>query len=126
MKRRSIIPPNVTPHKNPVPMGCIIGNILMTSAIMGYTKGTDNFPTDKNTQIALAFEALSATLVEAGATSDDVIKLDLFFADKSDRVLVNPYWVKMFPDINARPARHSQVMTLPKFCCLQISATAVI
>jgi len=106
-------------------MGCTIGNILMTSAIMGHDPTTGGFPKDKETQIRFAFDSLKATLLEAGATPTDIIKLDLFFIDKNDRVLVNPYWLEMFPDPASRPTRHSQIAILGVGCCIQISATAV-
>jgi len=126
MTRKSINPPSVPAHKNPIPVACVMGNILMSSAIMGHDPDSGGFSEDKEAQIASAFAALRATLVHAGATPDDVIKLDLFFTDKNERALVNPHWVAMFPDPGARPARHSHLADLPKGCCLQISVTAVI
>ena len=111
MRRRSINPESLTSHKNPIPMGCVIDNILMTSAIQGHDPKTGGFPKDKNIQIELAFNALRTILFESGAIPEDVIKLDLFFTDKADRSLVNPFWLKMFPDPLSRPARHAQLAT---------------
>jgi 2-iminobutanoate/2-iminopropanoate deaminase len=126
MRRRSINPESLLPHKNPIPMGCVIDNILMTSAVQGNDPKTGEFPKDKSIQIGLAFDALQKILFESGAVPEDVIKLDLFFTDKTDRSLVNPFWLKMFPDPLSRPARHAQLAELTKGCYLQISATAII
>lgn len=126
MRRRSINPESLTSHKNPIPMGCVIDNILMTSAIQGHDPKTGGFPKDKSIQIELAFNALRTILFESGAIPEDVIKLDLFFTDKADRSLVNPFWLKMFPDPLSRPARHAQLARLTKGCYLQITATAII
>ena len=72
------------------------------------------------------FEYIKKIVIEAGGTVQDIIKMDLYFSDKSDRSIVNPEWVKMFPDPNKRPARHAQIAELPKDCCLQVTLTAVI
>jgi hypothetical protein len=40
MRRRSINPESLPPHKNPIPMGCVIDNILMTSAVQGHDPKT--------------------------------------------------------------------------------------
>ena len=126
MRRRSINPESLPAHKNPIPMGCVIDNILMTSAVQGHDPKTGEFPKDKSVQIELAFDALQTILFESGAVPEDVIKLDLFFTDKTDRSLVNPFWLKMFPDPLSRPARHAQLAELTKGCYLQISAIAII
>ena len=126
MRRRSINPSELKPHKNPIPMACLVDNILMTSAIQGHDPKTGKFPIDKIHQIKLAFDALGIILLEANATPEDIVKIDLFFEDKNDRALVNPFWLKMFPDPKSRPARHAQVALLTPGCCLQISATAVL
>ena len=90
MRRRSINPSELKPHKNPIPMACLVDNILMTSAIQGHDPKTGKFPIDKIHQIKLAFDALGSILLEANATPEDVVKIDLFFKDKNDRALVNP------------------------------------
>ena len=81
------------------------------------------YPTDIN---KIVFEYIKKIVIEAGGTVQDIIKMDLYFSDKSDRSIVNPEWVKMFPDPNKRPARHAQIAELPKDCCLQVTLTAVI
>jgi 2-iminobutanoate/2-iminopropanoate deaminase len=126
MTRRSISLLGISPHSNPVPLACVIGNILVTSALMGQEPGTGVFPEDKLREIANAFEALKLTLAAAGASLSDVIKLDLYFADKADRELVNPHWLALFPDETSRPARHALLAILPESCHLQIVAMAVI
>jgi 2-iminobutanoate/2-iminopropanoate deaminase len=67
-----------------------------------------------------------AILEEAGATLQDVVKLDLYFADKTDRALANPQWEKLYPDPACRPARQAHQVILPEGCCIQIVATAML
>ena len=124
--RRSIDPPGIPGHKNPVPLASVVGNILMSSAIMGQDPETGAFPADRAQQVALAFDALGAVLETARARADQVVKMDLYLADKADRELVNPHWLEMFPDAASRPARHALQAELPPGCCIQIVIMAVL
>ena len=123
---RAIDPSNIPRHKNPIPAAAIHGGILISSVISGKSLITDAYSKDKKEQISLVFEYIEKILLEAGGSVQDIIKMDLYFRDKSDRSLVNPEWEKMFPNPKERPARHAQIGDLPKNCCLQVTITAVI
>ena len=43
-RRRSFEVPGLH-HENPIPMGSIIGNLMMTSGIFGWIPGRERFPT---------------------------------------------------------------------------------
>lgn len=124
--RRSIHPPGLPKHKNPIPAASILRGVFVSSAISGLDPETDQYPLDKEQQIALAFSHFEKILAAGGASADDVIKLDLNFVDKTDRALVNPHWLRLFPDENSRPARHSHIAELPKDCIFQITFMAVV
>ena len=113
-------------HHNPVPNAAILRGLLVTSSILGKRLDSDEYPADKGEQTALVFRYLEAILDEAGATSQDVIKLDLYFADKADRALANEHWLRLWPDPAHRPARQAHQAVLPDGCCLQIVAMAVL
>ena len=123
---RAIDPSNFPPHKNPIPAAAIHRGILISSVISGKSAVTDAYPEDKTEQISLVFKYIENIISEAGGIVQDIIKVDLYFRDKSDRLLVNPEWEKMFPNPKERPARHAQIGDLPKNCCLQVTITAVI
>jgi len=123
---RSINCKNVAKHRNPVPSAAIHRGLLITSAILGKELDTDDYPLDKDRQIELVFEYLKTILTEAGATPQDIVKIDLYFADKSDRALVNPHWLRMYPNRTRRPARQAHVSILPEGCCLQLVATGIV
>ena len=99
---------------------------MITSSILGKELDSDTYPEDKARQIALVFDYLEAILEEGGAELQDVVKIDLYFADKGDRPLVNPHWLRLYPDPAKRPARQAHQTMLPEGCCLQIVATAVV
>ena len=123
---RAIDPSNIPPHKNPIPAAAIHRGILISSVISGKSAVTDAYPEDKIEQISLVFKYIENIISEAGGIVQDIIKVDLYFRDKSDRLLVNPEWEKMFPNPKERPARHAQIGDLPKNCCLQVTIMAVI
>ena len=123
---KAIDPSDIPPHKNPIPAAAIHGGLLISSVISGKSLLTDSYSQDKTEQISLVFKYIEKILLEAGGSVQDIIKMDLYFRDKSDRLLVNPEWEKMFPDSKKRPARHAQIGDLPENCCLQVTITAVI
>ena len=123
---RAINSDRAAQHHNPVPNAAILRGLLVTSSILGKRLDSDEYPADRGEQTALVFRYLEAILDEAGATSQDVIKLDLYFADKADRVLANEHWLRLWPDPAHRPARQAHQAVLPDGCCLQIVAMAVL
>ena len=122
----SINPEGLPAHKNPIPAAAVHKGILISSVISGKSVVTGSYSKNKVEQVSLVFEYIKKIVIEAGGTVQDIIKMDLYFSDKSYRSIVNPEWVKMFPDPNKRPARHAQIAELPKDCCLQVTLTAVI
>jgi len=123
---RSITSTRAAQHKNPVPNAAMHGGLLVTSGILGKDLKTGDYPQDKAEQIALVFDYLEAILETAETTLQNVIKLDLYFADKDDRTLANPHWLRLWPDADRRPARQAHKTELPKGCCLQIVAMVVL
>ena len=123
---RAINSDRAAQHHNPVPNAAILRGLLVTSSILGKRLDSDEYPADRGEQTALVFRYLEAILDEAGATSQDVIKLDLYFADKADRALANEHWLRLWPDPARRPARQAHQAVLPDGCCLQIVAMAVL
>ena len=123
---RAINSDRAAQHHNPVPNAAILRGLLVTSSILGKRLDSDEYPADRGEQTALVFRYLEAILDEAGATSQDVIKLDLYFADKADRALANQHWLRLWPDPAHRPARQAHQAALPDGCCLQIVAMAVL
>ncbi|MGB0504919.1 MAG: RidA family protein [Pikeienuella sp.] len=123
---KSITTPKVAQHSNPIPNAAVHRGLLVTSGILGKELGEADYPADKARQFTLAFHYLETILEEAGATTQDVLKLDLYFADKADRPLANPHWLRLWPDPEQRPARQAHQSILPPGCAIQIVAMAVL
>jgi enamine deaminase RidA (YjgF/YER057c/UK114 family) len=110
-KRQSINSP-APRHENPIPNASRIGNIVMSSVIGGSNPGTRTLPATLDEQLANVFAAIKGDVEAAGGTVDNILKITFYVKDPiKDRPVINNHWVKMFPDPEARPARHSQ--TLP-------------
>ncbi len=123
---RSVTTPQVAQHSNPVPNAAIHRGLMITSGILGKVLATGKYPVNKDQQVALAFDYLVEILSAGGADLQDVVKLDLFFANKEDRVLANHHWLRLNPDETRRPARQAHQVILPEDCCIQIVATAML
>ena len=123
---RAIYADKAAQHENPVPNAAMHGGLLITSGVLGKDPETGTYPADKARQVALVFDHLDAILEAAGAQRQEVVKLDLYLADKADRTLVNPHWLRLWPDPTRRPARQAHQAQLPIGCCLQIVATAML
>lgn len=123
---RSIEVAGVTHGAAPIPMAARVGNILMTSGVLGKDPATDTLPADGASQARFLFQNLRTLLANGGATLDDVVRITVFVKDNGQREAINAEWLKCFPDPHDRPARHTQVVDLPGTMLAQLEAMAVI
>ena len=112
MARRKSIEIEGFKHKNPIPAACRIGNMLMTGIITGTDPATGKLADTLEAQCANVFHHVRAIMKAAGGSTDDIIKMNVWMADRSRRDVLNDEWVKMFPDADARPARHTSQTAL--------------
>ena len=95
-------------HKNPIPNASRIGNIVMSGAIYGRGAQRNEIGETLEEQCALVFQHMKSTVEAAGGTTDNILKVNIYLKDPANRDPVNAEWVKMFPDADSRPARHTQ------------------
>ncbi|MEK7335792.1 MAG: RidA family protein [Candidatus Binatota bacterium] len=124
MKRETIHTLKAASHKNPIPQAVKIGNILFTSAITGQDPNTLSIPEDPRQQIFQAFENLKAIVEAAGATLDNVGKVNVWLRDFKLRDVVNEAWVKYFP--GDKPARMTLQTGLLPEASIELDAVAVL
>lgn len=123
---RSIYAKGAAQHLNPVPNAAVHRGVLLTSGVLGKDPATGDYAPETAEQIRLAFEQLPAILAEGGAELQDVVKVDLYFADRLDRPTANVHWERLWPDPMQRPARQAQEVDLPGACRFQLVAMAVL
>jgi enamine deaminase RidA (YjgF/YER057c/UK114 family) len=98
-------------HQNPIPNASRIGNVMMSSVISGVDPGTRNLPSDLAAQVTNVFTHIRRAIETAGGTPDDIIKITFWMKDPATgRAALNDEWVKMFPNPESRPARHTQAL----------------
>ena len=127
MAKRQSVNGSRARHENPIPNASRVGNIVMSSVIGGANPGSRELPAALEQQVANVFHHIRHDIEAAGGSVDDIIKVTFWVKDPTtQRAALNAEWVKMFPDADARPARHT--LTLPPDSRAQVQAdfTAVI
>ena len=107
MARRKSIYIEGLGHTNPIPAASRIGSWLISSGIPGKDPSTGELPADLDAQCANMFELMRRVIERAGGSPDDILKVEVRMADPAQRGTVNSHWLKMFPDPESRPARHT-------------------
>jgi len=99
----------------------------MSSVIGGANPGTRELPSTLEGQVANVFANLRGDVEAAGGTVDDIIKVTFWVKDPaSQRAVLNAEWTKMFPDPEARPARHTLTLPADSRALVQADFTAVL
>jgi 2-iminobutanoate/2-iminopropanoate deaminase len=94
-------------HKNPIPAACRIGNLLFSGSIQGMDPKTGEYGATLAEQCALMFAHARRIVEAAGGSVGQIAKMTGWMRDRSQRQVLNVEWLTLFPDANARPARHT-------------------
>jgi len=125
-KRQIIAGDDIPSHPQPFPTAVRVGNMIFSSAVGGHDPATRKAPDGKEAQIAQAFANVRKIVETGGGTVGDIGKVVVYLEDKKDRELVNAEWIKMFPDENDRPVRHTVSAELPGKLIIQLEFIAVV
>jgi len=127
MPKRQSINGGKPRHENPIPNASRIGNLVMSSVIGGAKPGTRELPASLEEQVANVFAHIRHDIEAAGGSVDDIIKVTFWVRDPaSQRAALNTEWVKLFPDPERRPARHTQAMPAGGRSLVQADFVAVL
>jgi 2-iminobutanoate/2-iminopropanoate deaminase len=114
-------------HQNPIPNASRVGNIVMSSVIGGSNPGTRDLPPTLEAQIANVFNYIRSAVEAAGGTPEHIVKINFYVRDPAtQREALNAEWLKMFPDPNSRPARHTQALAADSRALVQADFVAVL
>lgn len=113
-------------HENPIPTAVKVGNMVYSSAIIGSDPKTGEIPDDVNEEIRNLFYYLEEIMKVAGGSTSDIAHLSVYMVDRKYKDHVNIEWLKMFPNANDRPARHTTEKSLRKGLRVQFELTAVL
>ncbi|MGG4041020.1 RidA family protein [Bacillus smithii] len=126
MAKREVLHVRGSHHQNPIPTAVKIGNMVYTSAIIGSDPETGEMPESVEEEVANLFHYMREIMELAGGTTDDIAHLSVSVTNREYKKVVNVEWLKMFPDENNRPARHTTVQNLRDGLRVQIEMTAVL
>jgi 2-iminobutanoate/2-iminopropanoate deaminase len=112
-------------HKNPIPAACRVGDLLMSGIVYGLDPATGKPAEGMDQQCRLMFQHIRAIMAAAGGSTDDIIKVTVWLADRSQRDPVNREWLAMFPDAATRPARQAMAGDLDGGKLVQCDFVAV-
>ena len=96
-------------HLTAIPVATKIGPLLVSSVIAPFKPGTREHAPDAAGQIEQIFLSVEKMLAAAGATWNDVAKMNFWLADAADRPALEPIWLKYFPDEKSRASRHTHI-----------------
>lgn len=126
MAKRQVIKVKGLSHgNNPIPVAVKIGNMLLTGNVTGADEN-GKVSADAAEQVAQAFANVRRILEAAGASVEDIAKLDVELKDLSLRELVNVEWVKMFPNEEDRPVRKTVQADPPGGRLIQLEMIAIV
>ena len=123
-KRKAIYIDNYW-HTQPIPVACRLGNTIVSGIIHGLDMKSPGGG-GLDAQAALMFQRLREILVAAGASLDDVVKLNIVMTDRALRSAINDHWVAMFPDEATRPVRQTIEAPLDNGKLLQCDFHAIV
>ena len=92
-------------HRDPIPMGVKLDDIIFSSGITGQDRETGEFGATAEGQIQLALGNMSTLMQAAGASLDNVAHLWVFMRDRADQQILVDEWLRAFPTDGQRPSR---------------------
>ncbi len=92
-------------HRDPLPVGARIGDLLFSSVIGGQDRATGEPPSRVEDQIEQAFSNLRTLVERGGGTAEDIALVWVFLRDREDQPAMVRTWLRMFPRDGDRPAR---------------------
>jgi 2-iminobutanoate/2-iminopropanoate deaminase len=125
MRRTSILVEGLSHGDLPIPTASRVGPWLATGGIRGIDRRTQQLPEDPALQAALMYENLAVVLEAGGSSLETVLKVTVWIKSPDLRPIVNPGWLRLFPDPASRPARHVLIHDLPGRMAIQCEALAV-
>ena len=81
MAKRQSINGSKPRHENPIPNASRIGNLVMSSVIVGTNPGTRELPESFEAQVANVFAHIRHDVEAAGGSVDDIIKVTFWVHD---------------------------------------------
>lgn len=93
-------------HRNPLPMGAMVGNLFVSSSVNGQVPNS-TLPKNTSEQIDQAYLNVKSLLAQAGGTMDEIVHMWVFMKEELAIDTLVEKWLGVFPREGDRPARKS-------------------
>ncbi len=113
-------------HKMPIPNACRIGPLLVTGLVNGVDPETGKIPASLDEQVVCLFKQIRLIVEAGGGTTEDIVKITVWMADRGDRTALNREWLSMFPNPESRPARQAMISPMEGEKLIQCDFMAVV
>lgn len=110
-------------HRDPIPNGVKIGNMVYSSVIVPQDLATAETVKGEIPQIQQCFDNTRVFMGKAGASLDDVVHMWVFMSDFKYQPDMVDIWVKTWPRDGDRPAR--KTLRYPMGGLIQVQVTGV-
>jgi 2-iminobutanoate/2-iminopropanoate deaminase len=125
-RRRAVTVPGLDHGASPFPLAVLSGNLLFSSAVSGRDPVSGVLPETVEEQSATALANVARICAAAGGSVDGVMKVTVFARDRGAvRTALDPPWIRMFPDEDDRPVRHTVAAEMPAGMHLQVEFIAL-
>jgi enamine deaminase RidA (YjgF/YER057c/UK114 family) len=94
-------------HKNPIPAACRVGPLLESGSVLGTDPATGKPAETIEAQCRFMLDNMRRIIEAGGGAVADIVKVTVWMKDRTQRPALNAPWLEMFPDPEARPARHA-------------------
>lgn len=113
-------------HKAPLPLAVKIGCVVFSSGIPGKDPSSGELPEDPARQAQFMFQNVEAVMAAAGGSVDDIGSFEISVKSMDYRRQIDEQWLRLFPNEDDRPARHTSVVDLRGATLMQCRITAVL
>ncbi|MEX2430672.1 MAG: RidA family protein [Dehalococcoidia bacterium] len=107
MARKVIHIPGNWHGGQPIPAASKTGPLVTSGGVSGLDPETNKVAEDLTKQVEWAFEHVRRIMTEAGGSPEDIAHMNVYVKSRDVRPLLNEQWVKMFPNEESRPTRHT-------------------
>jgi 2-iminobutanoate/2-iminopropanoate deaminase len=125
IKRQSVDVEGLGHAGLPIPAAARVGVFIATGGVRGVSRKTGEMPADLAEQVHLMFANLRTIVEAAGGACEGILKMTIWIRGNEARTMIDQEWLAMFPDAQARPARHILVHALGAGMLVQCEALAI-
>jgi 2-iminobutanoate/2-iminopropanoate deaminase len=124
-RRRELSVPDIA-HRDPIPFGVALGDVVFSSGITGQDPASGEFGATADEQLGLCLNNMRLLVEAAGGTLANVAHVWTFMKDRADQQRLVDAWVRAFPTDGQRPARKTIRYDLAGNQAFQLQMTAVL